>query len=157
MQEKIRRYRHNIYISGFGVVILGFWNVVKTVLSLTATTAFSYDSSEYTPTQRIIIGILIVVIFLFFSALFFSIHLYIGSNAMKVGRGERRKKRFLIACVLLMIITFFNIPAYIVALASFQEWDTMFAAMLVDTTLIFALADILYSNNKIKKLSEHKR
>ena len=157
MQDKIRRLRHNIYISGFGVVILGFWNVVKTILTMTAGTAQTYNPEEYTKAERIFINIFVVVIILFVSGIFFSVHLYIGTNAMKVGKGERRKRRFIIACVFLIILSLVNIPSYFVALAHPATWDTIFASILVDLTLVVCLGDILYSNRMIKKLSERKR
>lgn len=157
MQDKIRRFRHNIYISGFGVVILGFWNVVKTILTMTAGTNLNYNPEDYTATERFFINIFIVLIILVVSGLFFSIHLYIGTNAMKVGKGERRKRRFLVACVILIIISLSNIPSYFVTMAEPATWDTIFAAIFVDLTLVVCLGDILYSNRKIKKLSERKR
>ena len=157
MQDKIRKYSHDIYISGLGVVILGFWSLVKTVLLITAGTIQSYNFDDYEGVAKII-GITLFWIFLAIASGFvLIIHLFIGVNAMKVGRGERRKKRFLIVCFLLMLFTILEIPGYFIHVMTDETIDTVLASVIVNLTMIYLLGDILYSNKQISKLKNYKR
>ena len=157
MQDKIRKYSHDIYISGLGVVILGFWSLVKTVLLITAGTIQSYNFDDYEGVAKII-GITLFWIFLAIASGFvLFIHLFIGVNAMKVGRGERRKKRFLIVCFLLMLFTILEIPGYFIHVMTDETVDTVLASVTVDLTMLYLLGDILYSNKQISKLKNYKR
>ena len=157
MQDKIRKYSHDIYISGLGVVILGFWSLVKTILSITAGAAQGFNPDEYEGFERIVFTVVFWTIILIASAFVLWIHMFIGINAMKVGRGERRKKRFLIVCFLLMVFLIFELPTYFFTLSTEEAFDTALAAITVDLTMIFLLGSILYYNKQISKLNYKKR
>ena len=158
MQDKIRKYSHDIYISGLGVVILGFWSLVKTILSVTAGVVEDYNPNDFEGTERILFFVFFWLFLAIASVFVLWIHLFIGVNAMKVGRGERRKKRFLIVCFLLMMFLIFGIPTYFfTSLNAPQTFDTVLAAITVDLTMVFLLGDILYSNRQITKLKNYKR
>lgn len=158
MQDKIRKYSHDIYISGLGIVILGFWSLVKTILSVTAGVVEGYNPNDFEGTERILFFVFFWLFLAIASVFVLWIHLFIGVNAMKVGRGERRKKRFLIVCFLLMMFLIFEIPTYFfTSLNAPQTFDTVIAAITVDLTMVFLLGDILYSNRQINKLKNYKR
>ncbi len=157
MQDKIRKYSHDIYISGLGVVILGFWSLVKTVLIITTGTIQSYNFDDYEGAERIMVIVIFWILMAVASGFVLLIHLFIGVNAMKVGRGERRKRRFLIVCFLLMMFTIIGIPGYFINVMSDETFDTVLASVTVDLTMIYLLGDILYSNKQISKLKNYKR
>ena len=157
MQDKIRKYSHDIYISGLGVVILGFWSLAKTILTITAGTIQGYNPGEYEGTERIMVIVFFWAILAIASAFVLWIHLFIGINAMKVGRGERRKKRFLVVCFFLMLFSLIEIPVYFITLTEAETFDTIFASIIIDLTMAFLLGDILYSNKQISKLRNKKR
>ena len=157
MQDKIRKYSHDIYISGLGVVILGFWGLVKTILTITAGASQGYNPDDYDGSEKILVIVLFWVLITIVSAFVLCIHLFIGVNAMKVGRGERRKKRFLIVCFLLMVVTIIEIPSYFFTVTAPEAFDTILASVTVDFTMVFLLGDILYSNKQITKLKNIKR
>ncbi len=157
MQDKIRKYSHDIYISGLGVVILGFWSLAKTILTITAGTIQGYNPSEYEGAERIMVIVFFWTFLGIASAFVLWIHLFIGVNAMKVGRGERRKKRFLVVCFFLMLLSLVEIPTYFIALTEAETFDTIFAAIIINLTMVFLLGDILYSNKQISKLRNKKR
>lgn len=154
MQEKIRHLQHNMYIDGMGVILLGLWSALK-VLVIIAEEIYTIENTYELPvhiftTAKIIVS---VMIFLFI-LLIWLYHYYVGSGAIKAGKGRKRPKIYYFWTVVFLLINIFGLPSYLLADHTTKISDTGFAAMLVDLTIVFIVIDLLVSSSRLKKLTK---
>lgn len=152
MQEKIRHLQHNMYIDGMGVILLGLWSALK-VFAIMAEEIRSIENSYALPGQIFLtIKIIASVMIFIFILLIWLYHYYVGSGAIKAGKGRTMPKIYYFWTVVFLLINIFGLPSYFFADHTTKISDTGFAAMLVDFTIIFIVIDLLSSARRLKKL-----
>lgn len=120
MERKLRKYRDNLYLGGIGIIIFGIWSVLKAVLSCTLDTRANeglfrelgqqiLESPDPWLTEKqlfllcyITIGVVVLLDLL--------LRLYLGSAAMKAGKGGEISYRFILVSAILTVI--FAISAF---------------------------------------------
>ncbi|WP_408071006.1 hypothetical protein [Butyrivibrio sp. JL13D10] len=141
---KIRRYNSNIEAGGKGVIAFGIWTVIKTFITIILDSGFVQDSirdvaPEYSDiylqgTIVVIISVCIMILIL---------NSYVGLCAIRYGRGNRKNKRFVFWTVVLAVIYWVFVVSDLNNIAGFEFREI--AELMADLTLLFILADILYS------------
>ena len=157
--DKINHIKHNIYISGLGVILMGFWNVIKVAISLTvgAEKLSRQDViNEMTEDERVLFLIVTYVVLVLFDIFVIFFHTHIGLNAMRRAKGKKFRKSYFFWSVILVVIVSIGIPSYFTNLQNMENIDSVIAAVLVDLTMIFILGDIIISSTKLKKLEKKK-
>lgn len=157
---KKREYANRLYMSGWGVMILGIWGAVRAVMSIyiyrSDIEEFLSDGDgtmEYKAALFAIVTVFVILIY----ALSLAVHLFIGTRAMAVGRGKKRRPIYLVLAAL--IIAFSIVPQMATSDEKMYEneadetvFDTEFATDLLDLTLCFACAEMIYCAARIKLL-----
>lgn len=157
--NKINHLKHNIYISGLGVVLMGFWNVIKVFITLNVgAERFQKDAiiADIPDDEKWIFYLISYVILLVLSAIVIFIHNFVGLNAMRRAKGKKFRKSYILAAIIFFIVVFCGIPSYFTNLKDLKNIDSVIAAVIVDLTLIFILGDIIISSFKLKKIEEKK-
>ena len=153
MEGRIVRLKHNLYVSGIGVMVLGGWSIVRVLITILMIPEFIKSQLEIlsnVKNAKLILALIVIAVMIIIIA----IHLHIGFNAMSAARGKKYQKIYLFMTVVLLILTIRGIPGYFTELGDESRLDTALAAGLVDVTLAFFLIDILYSSIMIKKMKE---
>ncbi len=155
---ELRRVRNNLRCDGAGYILFGVWGVLKILITVTMDKSFlqkvmeqvEFDAGdEY---NRMIANIVMFIFFTIIALITLLVHLYVGLGALRYSKGIK-KKGFLVAAVLLMIITVDGIINYFEP-GEYKEddYDSIFASVLVDLTAIFLLFDMLYSAYRINRM-----
>ncbi len=153
---KLRRYEDDLNVSGKGVIIMGFWSVIKTVLEFFYGTSFK-PTTEAPDTVPYVVEQYITFLFiLFLSVIVIGLHLYIGRNAMNAAVGKPHKKGYLIATIIVLVILIAFMPAYTEQLKDLEHIDTTVAAILVDLTTAYLYISVIRSTLNIRKLKADK-
>ena len=162
----LRRYMDNLSNSGAACILFGVWTVVKMFMMVTMDSKTYNDLiieigiTEYDPRfLRIVILISVSLISLFI--MFF--HLRIGVAAIRFGRGRKRSKAYLLFTAVFTFIMVTGIKNnFRNSYTRVYELSAVgIATTIADITLIFILADIIFSTLKIstlrKRLGEQQR
>ena len=156
-RELIRKLRHNIYLSGIGVILLGFWCCVKIFISVYLSNGGLY-SVEIENSDNPAIELLMLIMTVMISVIIMAVHLFVGVNAMKAGKKTNPKKSYLIVAGLMALSTATSIPPYLrLVREDLNQLDVVMASFLVDSTFIFILFDIIYSSIRIEKITKIKK
>ena len=154
----LRRYEDDLYISGTGVIVMGIWSIIKTVMGIfleADSPIFTEIDDEFGKTMTIVITVLLLVII---SALILKLHLYVGLNAMRASQGRAHKKGYFAASVIMLMLTLISIVAYKDKLKDIGNIDTVIASMLVDLTTAYIFVLLIISAYRIRKYkAEHMR
>ena len=153
-KEKIRQLKHNLYISGIGVILLGVWGCLKATMTLYLSEGgidTSEIEAEYIP---IFMGALLIMLILL-NIIIMAFHLYVGLNAMKAGKRGNRKKAYLYVAAFMGVISLFSFAGdYEIVQGDITKIDVAIASTLVDFVFIFIIFDIIYSSVKIRKMEK---
>lgn len=107
----LRKYNSNLITCGKGVLVIGFWAAIKTVITILLSAAQYQDLlGEGTPKW-------VVRIFLFFMIVLFGgaslmFHMWIGTSAIAVGKYDKKKKAWIVVAVIYLLITICGLPGY---------------------------------------------
>lgn len=153
---ELRRYEDDLNVSGKGVIIMGFWAVIKFILEILYGTNYRSAFGISDPTVDKAEQFLYFLVSFILSVLIIVLHLYIGHNAMKAATGRPYKKGYFIATILTFITLMAFMPAYAEDLKDFSHFDTTVAAILVDLTTAYLYISVIRSTHKIKKLKADK-
>ncbi len=160
VMAKIREYKKNLVITGYGFMAIELWDIIKFVIQIIreggAKGVFADSDIDE--------GVLIVL-FYFFLIAFFAIitlfHTYIGLSAARYGTGKSRKKGFLVWAGIYAILTALQFPMLIsdlIAEINTEEEvsmaDTMIASMLVELTLFFILFEMIYYTIRLTNIEK---
>ncbi len=110
-ERTLRKYNSNLITCGKGVLIIGFWAAIKTVITMLLNAAQYQDMlGEDVPKW-------VVRIFLFFMILIFGgasllFHMWIGTSAIAVGKYDKKKKVWLVVAVIYLFFTINGLPGY---------------------------------------------
>ena len=178
----LRRYKDDLNVAGFGVVILTVWNVLKGILLLIIGTK-SENKTDVNPDVNSdvdlnaelnsildslpaeerelaiavsVVGVLLIVAVIVLCAfLIFKLHLYIGLNASKAAKGQPYKKGYYTAAIILLTFSVLSIIGDSLLLTSPKEVEDYYqaiASFIVELTTTYILWVVVSSTRKIRKL-----
>ena len=152
--EKVRKLRHDLYISGIGVILLGVWGCIRATMTLYLSKE-GIDTSEIEAEYVPIYMAALLVLLLFLTIIIMAFHLYVGLNAMKAGKKGSKKKAYLFVAAFMGILSLLSFAGdYEIVHKDISQIDVAIAAFLVDVTFVFVIADIIYSSVMIGKLEK---
>ena len=148
-EAKLRRYKNDLYVSGLGTILMGAWNIFKSIMEIILIPEYSLITDSDDPTTKILMTGFTILIFAVVLALVMMIHFF---NAIKAAKDMDHKKGYIIMAAVLFVLT----------LASFfyyfeddpDDVDTTIASILVDITTLYILGAVIVKSFKIKKMKE---
>ncbi len=158
-KKNIKKCETTVSISGLGVIVFGFWAVLKLVISLIygegrvtdLVGEMALDDEQEPVTTIIIIAIIFLILIAF--------HVYVGLRAIRYARGPKRKILFLVVVAFMIFFTIIGLPSYFISdetgtfdISALQ--DETIAAALVDVALIYMLIDLMVSAIRLKVLDK---
>ena len=161
MERELRKRQNILYITGQGVIAFGLWSLIKNnlYLFLSAEELFP-ETDEFSPKMQIAIILITFLILLFFSSLELLLRIYVGRSAMNEAKGLKFRKhyvgfsRFLIAFYVFSVaIEILEIILPGVDVNSFPE---RFASVIVDTTSLIMLIELVSAAKKVRSLRASK-
>lgn len=157
-QIKLRRYCNNLSGGGAAYILFGFWSTLRIMMELTMKSdTYEYfvenieTSGEYGEEfLRIVVYALTILLCIFIII----IHLSIGTSAIRYSRGKKKGIFFLVPALLLAYINIKGLDqTFDTSSITWQlEKFATIASFLVDLTVLFVLADMVYSTIRIKML-----
>ncbi len=151
----LRRYEDNLSVGGFGVIILGAWDILKLFMQIImdweGVTGLGVQTEE-DKVLAVVVVIVIVAVLLLISFLIFKVHLYIGMNASRAAKGLPYKKGYYAGAIVLMVLSVLSMTAYIDEIMDLENIEATIASILVDMTTIYCLGTVVFSTRKIKQL-----
>lgn len=157
---KLRRYEDDLYVCGFGVILMGAWTVLKLnmqILSHTKEIVNFEKFAEYDRTMFFIAFAIVMVLFVFLSLLVCWPNLYIGLNAMKAARGQSYKKGYFAWAVILLVLSVMGLTVYKDSITDLAMIDITIASFLVDLTTVYILGTIIVATRKIREIKSEKQ
>ena len=172
----LRRCLNNLTMSGLAMILLGIWTaiqaVVRALLSREQVVKFmGFSAGDSGLTQQQADDLAYIVFLLAFSFVFvviFLIHLYIGLNAVREGRGKarRKKKLYLIIAALIALskitghipvgeaegVTMEEAPEEETDLGDIDENKAI--SFVMDLTVALACIDMLYAAGRSRMLKK---
>ncbi len=156
-QALIRKFKYNSSICGIGIIVFGFWSVIKTGMGFTMGDEdiiwMIQDIAEELDYTMDIIYVIIGLICTLVYGFLMTIHIYIGINAINFAKGKKYSKPFIVVTMLTAVITLLSMRLYIDEIKTLGFDDISFTSMIVDITVIFTLIDLIRNYHMVKKLS----
>ena len=154
--RKIRKYRNLLYIMGSGVIALGLWNALRTILMIINTPwiLITPEMAEASCGDSIvIIGVIFTLVF---TAAFLSVYLYVGKKAREAGLGKKKKPFYIAVIIFLALVHVFSVIYCILAIAGIVTVETenvlsLIVSMIVDTTAAVTLVEMCCSAVMLRK------
>lgn len=150
----LRRCEDNLYVSGWGVVIMGIWSVLRPIIQFMLGSSVFSDLKSKTKNSPaaaiVIVGIFVALIMIAVLGL----HLYTGLNAIKAAKGKNHKKGYLITAIITLCISLLSLIAYKDSLSITESIATLIASILVDLTTIYIFITLIVSTVKIRKIKK---
>ena len=151
-EAKLRRYKNDLYVSGLGTILMGAWNIFKSILEIILIPEYSLITDSDDPTTKILMTGFTILIFAVVLALIMMIHFYVGFNAIKAAKDMDHKKGYIIMAAVLFVLTLAGFLYYYDD--DPDDVDTTIASILVDITTLYILGAVMLSSFKIKKMKE---
>ncbi len=151
----LRRYEDDLNAGGYGVIILGVWDILKLIIHIQLEGIGRYyvsTQSEQTELLKTVEMITVVAVILVLCFLSFKIHLYIGINASRDARGQSYKKGYYTWAVILLVFTLLSMSEYVDEIRDLEHIDTTVASLIVDLTMIYCIAMVIWASRKVRKL-----
>ena len=106
-QIEIRKSQNTLIVVGSGIVLFSIWTVVKTMGTLFLLRKETVEGirNMMEPVEGITddaVFLLLIVMFVVFSAVLMGIRMYVGLSAIAVGRGRRRSLLFILIAVIMI-------------------------------------------------------
>ena len=162
IETQLRRCRTNLRDSGRGYILFGLWTAIKVFMTATMNKKYLNDVLDAVDTEHMdadavkLIPVMTVLVFLIIALVAVIVHLYIGLSAIRYSSGKKKTKFFLIFAAIIILMNLVTIPSYFLnyedLIARYN--DSAAASTLVDLTVSFLLADIIYSVYRMDKLKK---
>lgn len=154
---KERRYKTDLKISGLGYVAFGIWSFIKFLIQVTAdySVVFSQveDADIYSP---LFMGIMIAVCVVLF-AIIIPVYIFVGLSAVRYANDKKKLRFFPVIVIVLLIISFAEIPFYIDEIANLDNLlMTNITSLLLQLTSMFVLFDMLRCVFGLRKIRRTK-
>lgn len=151
MDATIRRLQNNLFTLGTGTIAFGIWTVIKYFLLCTVDIPNIIYSTGQIPDDIYRIAFFIIVMTV---AIFdFILRCVIGFSARSEGRGKKKGWFYLITAIITILLYVFGVITEITAMFSATEGLlNKIITLLIDTTSIVLIIEIIISSIKLKKL-----
>jgi hypothetical protein len=160
-QIEIRKSQNTLIVVGSGIVLFSIWTVVKTMGTLFLLRKETVEGirNMMEPVEGITddaVFLLLIVMFVVFSAVLMGIRMYVGMSAIAEGRGKRRSRLYIFIAIVMIIgniLYFFTgffstgAPEQLGALSRDQSISTL----IIDATSVIMLTQMVISALKIRK------
>lgn len=107
-KKELRRYQNTMVIYGTGVILFGFWNLLKTILSFVFQTEDMREILEEMRKERFI-AIFYILFFVIILGVDLLLRLNVGLSARAEGFGQKRKHGYLISAAVLIASSVFSL------------------------------------------------
>ncbi len=167
MERQLRRYQNLLICVGTGIIMFGFWSLIKGVLFMFLYKDELREFLVAVGTTEEELGFAIPIIYIVFGVLIMidlSLRMIVGSSARKEGRGQDGRNRFahLIVGVILAIMA---ISFLIGDIYNFEEnFRDIFDGIVttaIDVTSVVMVVELFVAGVKVKylkkKIGEAKR
>ena len=147
----MRKYNLNILLGGGFIILYVFWQFLSFYMDLLFNGKSLSENLDMAGLDEIHgLAVVVIVLFSFLVLIFFSLHIYVGVMAIRFAKGKNKKSRYLIASFFLLFLSIFE------AALNFKNIidDTVLASFILDATLCFIIADLIYSTIRYKKLKK---
>lgn len=155
MQKEIRRCYDNLIGIGTGVSLFGIWTVIHIIMIIIRDREqliTDIQKSANTDKRWAITSLCILAAV--FALIILSLHLYIGLSARKVGLGGKKRKGYLIATGLYIIIYCIAITSEVVTFqTTFQNIPDGVVTIFIDITMLITFAELMLNAVRAGKLS----
>lgn len=159
-QIKIRKYQSNLIIMGTGVIALGFWAVIETIVMLTVLRNETVEEILLAEgdtgdrTSVLAANIVFITVTLMILAVVLAIRFYIGRSAIAEGRGtcKRSGVLYLLLTVMLIIFSIVNVIAGTSALISSIKTGVTDPNVSVSSVLIELTSGIVMTETVISAI-----
>lgn len=150
---KERRYKTDLKISGLGYVAFGVWSFIKFLIQVTADYSVVFSSvSDVDIYSPLFMGIMIAVCVILFSFII-PLYIFVGLSAIRYANGKKQLRIFPVIVIVLIIISFLEIPTYIEEIMNLDNLlMTNAASLLLQLTSIFVLFDMLRCTFGLRKI-----
>lgn len=154
----LRRYKSELYTTGFGYILFGLWSTLKVIMSVflgdlaLRNVVKRLDVPEDDESMVVLFYVLIIVIVVV--VVLFG-HLYVGLGAIRASRGAK-KKAFLILAKILAVVNVLSLLGYLGNFSDLSDFtinDTTIASFLVDLTVTLLLFGMIRADKMIKRLT----
>jgi NADH:ubiquinone oxidoreductase subunit 6 (subunit J) len=154
VKKRLRRNQNYLVMIGTGVIILGFWSVIKTVmfLILEPQDITGFSSTIQISGMPIHTSYLILVVLL---GIELAVRLFVGLCARSEGFGSKQGPVYVVFAILLSL---FHLAAIVASITSgFRFYDNPADAavsLLMDITSLVTLVELINSVFKVRWLSK---
>ncbi len=156
-KAELRRYEDDLNVSGTGVVILGAWSVIRVLFEMAMNAKDFFGLAEIdTFSDKVITVVVILVGIAIISFIIMKVHLYIGLNAMRAAKGQPHKEGYLVAAVIVTVLSVLSLFTYKDDTKIIDNIDTTVASILVDLTTIYIFIVVIISSFRIKKIKNER-
>ena len=143
---KLRRYENLLTVSGVGVIALGLWSVIKTILLLFFRDDLLADMPD-DPLAWVILYIMIGFILL----IIFLIHLFVGLSARSEGFGKKKGYLYIVVAIFMVL---FSLASIVMIFVNTNESSLleMIVSLIVEATALIVMIELLVAAFTVKKL-----
>jgi hypothetical protein len=147
MDVTIRRLENNLTTLGTGIIVFGFWSLLKFAVSY-----FTLGDQMFEETNGDIDATVIFFSWLF-AVLFALVYLWLGLCARAEGNGKRKSLLYLIVIGVIATLSTLIIAAEVLSLFLLKdEIDTVLITLVIDLTRMIFLIELFYSSIKLRHL-----
>ena len=163
MERELRRNQNVLVCVGTGVIMFGFWSVIKGIMTIflqrdllletieTSKQSLSPEELEFFDpvftVVCIVIGIIVAIVML--------IRIYVGLSARKegMGRAKRTKKAYLVFAVILAVIpAFYLVFEFSEGVKSLGSFLDQIVPIIIDITSLVMTIQLLVAGAKVRSL-----
>ena len=154
---ELRRHKNTLAVIGLGVILFGFWSLVKIMVIdyINPLSEFMESIEEADRETFVAMYYTFLVIIVGFDVL---LRLYVGINAIKAGNGTSKNKLGIIGFLLLILYDVIEIIMDFIGIAdnlgNFRELTDFVAECVVDITSLFILILLLRAAIHYRRLQE---
>ena len=152
---RYRRSLSTLIILGTGVIVFGFWGIIKLAAQLFfGIELFKPEDLEgFDETAKMIVTVLVFV----FMAIDVILRLIVGLKAIREGREKKTGKGYLVICLFLIIVSAYSVYLLAADLINMEESfiDSFVAVFMELSSLVIALEVFIASISVKRYKSKH--
>lgn len=148
---EMRRYRSMMDISSLGIFAFGIWSIAKLVLTTIYEPAQMLADSTTGEALSAGSDVINIVTMVVLCAVDLLMRLYVTTSARKVSKGRKKKTRYIVFAVLLLLGSLINIAFNIgvIVLVKTDIADSIIR-IIVEITSMGAVIELIYATRKFR-------
>lgn len=155
MSAQIRKHQTILICSGLAVIGFGLWSIVRTIMFVYLDPLqFSEMFIEQDQVSEELYRAIVIAVLAVLLALDLLFRLYVGLNAIRLGQGQKRKKRFIFFSAAFLIISLCSDFSFFLSAVRGSFTTEVFASLIVDITNCIAFYRIITSSLALLRLSK---